>query len=188
MRQRASPVAQANVFTSFADLATAIGDEVTAKTAVLDGEIVALDSDGCSQFNQLLFRRGTPRFCAFDVLFLNGRDLRTLPLVERKRTLRSIVPKVSKFMLSVDHVDAYGERLFELVCERDLEGIVAKPRGSRYEFEDGNPAWVKIKNRNYSQIIGRHALFEREPEATYHAAVGWDSCSSACQLASPLSV
>jgi len=74
----------------------------------------------------------------------------------------------------------YGERLFELVCDRDLEGVVAKPRYSRYSSENVNPAWVKIKNKNYSQVIGRHELFEREPEATYHAAMGWHSCTQIC--------
>jgi len=76
----------------------------------------------------------------------------------------------------------YGESLFQLVCERDLEGVVAKHRHSRYSSEDGNPNWFKIKNGNYSQVVGRHELFDREPEATYHAAVGWDSCTRMCQV------
>jgi ATP-dependent DNA ligase len=135
----------------------------------------------------LLFRRGTPCFCAFDVLFLNGHDVRHLTLVERKRALRSIMPRTSKFLLCVDHVEGHGERLFQLVCDRDLEGVVAKHRHSRYSSEDGNPAWVKIRNRNYSQVIGRHELFEREPDAAYHAAMCWDSCTQACAQRANLS-
>src|SRR4051794_14703021 len=53
-----------NPFKSFFDLRAALGEEVSCESAILDGEIVALDGNGCSQFNQLLFRRGTPRFCA----------------------------------------------------------------------------------------------------------------------------
>ena len=56
--------------------------------------------------------------------------------------------------------------MFELACERDLEGIVAKHRVSKYLVENGNPGWVKIKNRNYSQLIGRDELFERRYEET----------------------
>jgi hypothetical protein len=52
-------------------------------------------------------------------------------------------------------LEAEGERLFQLICERDLEGIVAKHRESRYAVTDGNPAWIKIRNRRYSQMIGR---------------------------------
>ena len=61
-----------------------------------------------------------------------------------------------------------GERLFELACERDLEGIVAKHRYSRYCIEDSNPPWVKIRNRHYSQIIRRDELFERKYEEKAH--------------------
>jgi ATP-dependent DNA ligase len=50
--------------------------------------LLTLDEHGSSQFNNLLFRRGTPRFCAFDLLSLNGRDLRGMRLIERKRELR----------------------------------------------------------------------------------------------------
>jgi bifunctional non-homologous end joining protein LigD len=62
-----------NRFASFSDLCVGIEFSLRAKHAVLDGEIVCLDDYGCSQFNQLLFRRGTPRFCAFDLLYLNGK-------------------------------------------------------------------------------------------------------------------
>src|SRR5512135_2767015 len=62
------------------------------RSAVIDGEIVCLDRQGRTQFNQLLYRRGDPRFYAFDLLFLNGRDLRKLALIERKARLRKIIP------------------------------------------------------------------------------------------------
>ena len=153
------------------------------KHAILDGEIACLDDNGCSQFNELLFRRGQPMFCAFDLLHLNGKDLRQLPLVERKRALRRIVPKASPFLMFVDHVEGEGERLFQLVSERDLEGIVAKHRLSRYVVEDGNPGWAKIKNRRYSQIIGRDKLFEKRYEQAGAPEIGWDVCDHAAAAA-----
>jgi len=168
-----------NRFASFTDLCAGIEFALKAKHAILDGEIVCLDDDGCSQFNQLLFRRGTPRFCAFDLLHLNGKDMRGLPLTERKRVLRKVVPNRSAFLAYVDHLEGEGEHLFKLVCERDLEGIVAKHRLSRYAVEDGNPGWVKIRNRRYSQMIGRDELFEKRYEAAGAPEIGWDVCARA---------
>lgn len=172
-----------NRFSSFTELGAGIEFSLKARHAILDGEIACLDQDGCSQFNQLLFRRGTPRFCAFDLLHLNGEDLRHRPLIERKKALRRVVPNSSAFLIYVDHVEGQGERLFELVCERDLEGIVAKNRLSRYVVEDGNPDWLKIKNRRYSQIIGRDKLFEKRYEQAGAPEIGWGVCAQAAAAA-----
>lgn len=61
----------------------------------------------------------------------------------RNRALRRILPPNSVCLLYVDHIEGEGERLFELACERDLEGIAAKRRLSRYVIENGNPAWLR---------------------------------------------
>ncbi len=91
-----------------------------------------------------------------------------------------MVPRHSDHLLYVDHIDAEGERLFELACQRDLEGIVAKHRQSRYSVADGNPAWLKIRNPHYSQMVGRDELFERRYEAEGAPEVGWGVCDRAC--------
>jgi len=173
-----------NRFSSFADLCAGIEFSLKVRHAVIDGEIACLDDQGYSQFNELLFRRGRALFCAFDLLHLDGKDLRSLPLIERKRTLRKIVPQGSVSLLYVDHVEGEGERMFQLACERDLEGIVAKHRLSRYTVEDHNPAWVKIRNRKYSQLIGRDELFERRYEQKGSPEIGWDVCDRAAAAAS----
>ena len=174
---------KANAFASFADLTSEITKAIGSTRAVLDGEIVCLDESGYSQFNELLFRRGSPRFCSFDLLWIDGNDLRDVPLIERKRALRRLVPKYSDHLLYVDHLESEGERLFELACKHDLEGIVAKHRHSRYTAESSNPAWIKIKNRNYSQTIGRDELFERRYEENGAPAIGWIVCDRACAAA-----
>src|SRR5215472_14595328 len=69
-----------NEFKSFSALNLALPMECRARSAVLDGEIVCLDKKGNSQFRNLLFRRGEPRFYAFDLLMHNSEDLRYLPL------------------------------------------------------------------------------------------------------------
>src|SRR5262245_52135746 len=72
-----------NTFRNFKDLAQWIGDHLRVENAVVDGEIACVDDFGRSVFNDLLFRRRECVFFAFDLLFLNGEDLRTLPLIER---------------------------------------------------------------------------------------------------------
>jgi bifunctional non-homologous end joining protein LigD len=125
----------------------------------LDGEVVSLDASGRAQFYPLLHRRADPYFYAFDCLWLDGRDLRRLALVDRKRILRVLVPPQPSRLLYVDHLEARGVDLFREVCQMDLEGIVAKRRDGTYDPDA--PTWVKIKNRSYSQAVGRHEHFQR---------------------------
>src|SRR5450755_3211526 len=72
-----------NTYKSFEVLKEALSG-LSAQSAILDGEIVALDSSGVSQFKELLYRRGRAVFFAFDLVWLEGVDLRQTPLVERK--------------------------------------------------------------------------------------------------------
>jgi bifunctional non-homologous end joining protein LigD len=62
----------------------------------------------------------------FDLLWLNGQDLRERSLIERKRMLRAVVPERSSALLYAGHIAQHGVELFRLACERDLEGVVAK--------------------------------------------------------------
>jgi bifunctional non-homologous end joining protein LigD len=151
-----------NEFKSFPDLCGGLADALRGRgTTILDGEIVCLDRQGRTQFRDLLFRRGTARFYAFDLLWLNGEELRLLPLIERKRRLRELVPLADMSLLYCDHLEADGIALFEQACRHDLEGIAAKRKHGAY-LPGPESDWLKIRNRNYSQWIGREELFERE--------------------------
>ena len=168
-------------FSGFRYLAGDIASSIAiTKRAVLDGEIVCLDENGYPQFNDLLFHRGEPCFFVFDVLSLEGYDLRNNALIERKAELRRLLSKVplSSRMRYVDHVERNGTGLFELICQRDLEGIVAKFRHGNYVAEREKSTWYKIRNPNYSQKAGREELFERDRRS--EPAAGWHSCSVAC--------
>ncbi len=107
-------------------------------------------------FPQLLFRRGTPVFLAFDLLWLDGHDLRRQSLLTRKRKLRQLLPEDHSPLLYLDHLERNGIKLFCAAQMLDLEGIVAKPKDSAYV----EGAWLKIRNPLYSQMAGRHELFE----------------------------
>jgi bifunctional non-homologous end joining protein LigD len=101
-------------------------------------------------------------FFAFDLLHLNGEDLRGLPLIQRKARLKRLLRRKRSRILYVDHIEKHGPRLFEKACGLDLEGIVAKWKDSLYRAtEKPSPYWIKIKNRNYTQAEGREELFER---------------------------
>jgi bifunctional non-homologous end joining protein LigD len=115
------------------------------KNAVLDGEIVCLDSEGRSIFDDLLYRRGFPVFYAFDLIYLDDRDRRQLPLVERKRKLREVMGK-SKLpdVICGEYIEGRGIDLFTEVCQRNLEGIVAKRKSGTYSTISG---WLRSSNR-----------------------------------------
>ena len=81
-----------NEFKSFSRLNEAIAFELNGHQLVLDGEIVALDREGKSQFYELMFHRGEPRLMLFDLLWADGEDLRFTPLGERKQKLRALLP------------------------------------------------------------------------------------------------
>jgi bifunctional non-homologous end joining protein LigD len=168
-----------NQFKSFPTLTRALALECKANSAVLDGEIVCFDKHGCSQFEDLLFRRGEPRFIAFDCLYRDGENLRYLPLSERKHRLRGIVPNGRQRLLYCDYVEGVGEALFRFTCERDLEGIIAKRRFDPYLL-DGSASWLKIRNPHYSQLEGREELFERQ-RSTDPDNAGWERCAFLCE-------
>jgi len=107
---------------------------------------------------ELMRRRGPFCFYAFDLLWLDGRDLRDLALSGRKALLRKLVPRKAQAVRDVEHV-ASGTDLFRVICDRDMEGMVAKQANARYT--PNATTWVKIKNREYSQAVGRENFFDR---------------------------
>jgi len=143
-----------NSYKSFGPLRETLA--TLGRTAVLDGEIVVLDGDGRPQFHDLLRRRGKPVFYAFDCLSLDGQDLRLRPLIERKRILAKLVKGRPGILYAQHFAGDQGAALFRLVCEKDLEGVVAKRKDAAYG--DG---WYKIRNPEYSQYEGRRELFEK---------------------------
>jgi bifunctional non-homologous end joining protein LigD len=139
--------------------------QVKAKTAILDGEVVALDPEGKASFSLMQqrtgFRPGRPRsgadfgvpvlYYAFDLLYLDGYDWRRVPLEERKRRLASLVVSGDGVRYS-DHYEQRGKALFEIAKGKGLEGIVAKLHNSCYE-ERRSSAWLKIKIRHQLEAV-----------------------------------
>jgi ATP-dependent DNA ligase len=115
--------------------------------AIIDGEVIAADGTGRPQFYELLRVPRSVSYVAFDILWLNGTDLRALPLTERRRRLQGILPNGSPIVSKTLSIAGRGRELFELMCSNDLEGIVAKRLAAPY---DPRVRWLKIKNPEYS--------------------------------------
>lgn len=138
----------------FDELAARIAAELDVRDAVVDGEIVVMGNRG-PEFNALLFNRGVPQFAAFDLVWLDGRDLRAWPQEKRKAALQRLV----RGCTWISPIESHGDpQLFEVVSALDLEGVVAKRRDESYT---AGTRWIKVKNRDYSQAIGRWRFFER---------------------------
>ena len=84
-------------------------------------------------FRDLLFRRRQCVFIAFDLLYLNGKDLRPLPPIERKAMLKKLLRRKAFTDLDLDHVESDGRLLFDQIVAMDLEGIVCKRKDSPYK-------------------------------------------------------
>jgi len=138
---------------------------IAAHDAILDGEIVALDAKGHSNFERLQERMHVRApsdnlvstvpavYYVFDLLYCDGYDLRQAPLFERKQLLQRLLHSSERFRYS-DHQLEHGKELFELARENDLEGIVAKRATSPY-VSDRSPNWVKLRvTKTVDAVVG----------------------------------
>jgi bifunctional non-homologous end joining protein LigD len=122
---------------------------------VIDGELVALDQDGVSHFQPLqnaLRTKAKLQYCAFDLMFQDGEDLRGVPLIERKKRLKSILPK-NKLIAFSRHRPASGTRFFEEAERMGLEGIMAKRADSKYLSGARTDKWLKIKTSKRQEVV-----------------------------------
>jgi bifunctional non-homologous end joining protein LigD len=122
---------------------------------ILDGEVVALNDEGKPDFSKLQNYKGEGNlvYYVFDLLWIDGYDIMLLPLVERKQILQSILPPKANLVF-VDHVEQQGEAFFELVKEKELEGIVCKEMDSVYHPGVYTKSWLKLPN----QIIREYVI------------------------------
>jgi bifunctional non-homologous end joining protein LigD len=124
--------------------------------AVLDGEMVVLDASGASSFQDLAdyARAGSGRlaYAVFDLLSLDGVSREKMPLIERKRLLKKILPKDPALLYS-DHVETRGKAFFGAAKRKGLEGIMAKDASSPYLEGVRSEAWQKIKARRRQEVV-----------------------------------
>jgi bifunctional non-homologous end joining protein LigD len=123
--------------------------------AVIDGELVALDDEGVSHFQLLqnAFRReATLLYCAFDLMFHDGHDLRGLTLLERKTHLKEVLPR-HKLVRFSGHRKTCGTKFFQEAERKGLEGIMAKRSDSKYVSGSRSDVWLKIKVSKRQEVV-----------------------------------
>ena len=123
-------------------------NRLRATSFVLDGQGVILRPDGAADFDRLHSRwhNGEVQFLGFDLLELDGADLRREPLAHRKAALASLLRRWQHGIQLVEHMEAAdGTTVFEHACKLGLEGIVSKRRDMPYQHGRSR-AWLKIKN------------------------------------------
>jgi bifunctional non-homologous end joining protein LigD len=164
----------------FPDLAEAKPTWINATTAIVDGEVVALNEDGLPDFSLLQDRTGMRGFASkrgerrprqhaekeeaeerpkarlayflFDLIYLDGQLLADVPLEERKKLLK-ISLREHAVVQYAKHFDGDGVEFYEAARKQGLEGIVAKLRRSRYEPGRRSKSWLKIKIRRDQELV-----------------------------------
>jgi bifunctional non-homologous end joining protein LigD len=128
-----------------------------AKNVIIDGEIAALDSEGKSSF-QLLQSYGISKrtplvYYAFDLLLLEGTDLRSRPLVERRKLLAKLLKKAPDNIRFSEELRGTKEELLQVARQFQLEGLIAKRPESVYESGRRSGAWVKVKLTQQQEFV-----------------------------------
>ncbi|MBZ9888158.1 DNA ligase [Mesorhizobium sp. BR1-1-3] len=126
-----------------------------ARSAILDGEVIAPTASGAPDFHALrsamAWNAERLAFVAFDLLHLDGKDLRPLPVVERRAMLWDLVRPADGIIQFSQHVEGGGAEFFHGVEKLGLEGMVSKRRGSPYRSGESD-AWLKIKCYEFSEM------------------------------------
>jgi bifunctional non-homologous end joining protein LigD len=118
-----------------------------SRSCIIDGEAVACDDNGVASFDLIRHHRANDSvfLYAFDLIELDGDDLRRDPLQVRKATLASILAKARSGIRFNEHIEGDGPTVFAHACKLGLEGIVSKRKDSAYR-SGRSPDWLKMKN------------------------------------------
>jgi len=124
---------------------------------ILDGEIVVEDAKGKSNFQWLQHLNEKPnagklKFYVFDILYFQGYDLRQLELANRKKILKSILPKLETIIYS-EHIAKNGIKLFKDIGKKSGEGMIAKKSNSKYHIDKRSKDWLKIKTGKEQEMV-----------------------------------
>jgi bifunctional non-homologous end joining protein LigD len=141
----------------FPELARSAGT-LSVTEAILDGEVVSLRPDGTSSFQALqnVFRTGKTAeliYYVFDILYLNGYDLRNAPLELRRNILQRVISEAHELIRFSNYIQGSGEEVIDKACQLHLEGIVSKRRESAYQPGRGLD-WVKVKCSQRAEFVG----------------------------------
>lgn len=143
----------------YQDLWGRVAEVLGRREAILDGEIVSLDKNGKPVFQDLVRRQGFIAFAAFDLLWLEGRDLRSKPLTARKELLTRLLPEDTGPLYKILTIEEHGRALFGAARKMDLAGIVAKRKRDGYGPET---TWYRIDNPGHRPAATAEPFRRRE--------------------------
>ncbi len=174
-------------------------ERLPANHLVVDGEVIVPDGKGASDFDALETAMG-PRgrsadmlFYLFDIMHLDGFDLRAAPLADRKGVLKELLRGIGPPIVYSDHMVENGQKMFQHACEMGLEGVVSKRADAPYRTGRGE-SWIKVKcvKRATFTVVGYtpegnglvaslHLARKKGRELTYVGKVGagWSMAQSA---------
>ena len=139
----------------FEELCDRIARVLGGREVILDGEVVSLDRQGKPNLRDLIRGQGYLAFAAFDILWLDGDDLRSLPLSERKRLLIKLLPQDTGPLYKILTLDQFGRALYSAIKKMDLAGVIAKRKQDLY---GSDATWYQILNPAYHMGEGRVQL------------------------------
>ncbi|MCH5147419.1 MAG: DNA ligase D [Clostridiales bacterium] len=154
-----------NCTSSFSVAAEALSKMLNGRAAVVDGEMVVAGEGGIPDFGALQAyiknkSTGGLNYVIFDLLALDGEDLRELPLIERKQKLKALLKNAPYVLSYSEHTERMTKKDIEAVKNRGMEGIVAKRANAAY-VAGKNGDWQKLKFRNAREfVIGGYTLSE----------------------------
>ena len=147
----------------FRELARVLAD-MPAGSCVIDGEVVACDSYGVPDFLALHFQNARSAVVvvwAFDIIYLDGRDLRDLPLIRRQALLSRLVYRTGNNQLRLSETFDNGAKLLAVAEEFGLEGVVSKRRDAPYRSGD-RCGWIKTKTKAWRDANGERWRLEQK--------------------------
>jgi len=151
----------------FSTIATSVSDLAAGRSMILDGEVVITDEAGKTDFQALQNYMKNPKgqsltYIVFDLLALDGVDLRRNPLIERKEQLEQLLENAPSHLYYSRHIEGNGKESFAVACQTGMEGIIGKRADSKYSGGK-NGEWIKLKcDRRQEFVIGGFVLTDKK--------------------------
>lgn len=162
----------------FKDIATSLISLSNGRPMILDGEIVITNESGISDFQLLQnhLRRSknkNPAYVVFDLLALDGKDLRKKPLIQRKELLENLLLEAPENISYSKHIIGNGKEIFLNICKLKVEGIVGKKKNSIYSGNRSG-SWIKLKcNLRQEFVIGGYTVTGKKPSGVSSLLLGF---------------
>lgn len=167
-----------NDFTNrFKDIALSINSWADNRAMILDGEIVVTDEKGGTDFQALQNYMRKPdgkklTYIIFDILALNGEDLREYPLTKRKEILENLLKDAPQNLYCSKFIKGMGKKSFDAACKIKLEGIIGKKADSKYSGTR-NGEWIKLKcDKRQEFVIGGYSLSDKKTSGVSSLLLG----------------